>query len=142
MLSCIPDMAIDCLLSTGGNTGLFWEKSHIWISYLYPGYGVAHIYMTLRNRQIFEKDCMDLRKTEKNKRGKCCIGGLWGLLLAFSSVILTDCLYFHHCCGNGFCIFYFFIGKPGRTLLTFQDVHTAIDKHRSKLWAPEDSWNQ
>lgn len=49
--------------------------------------------MTLRNRQTFEKDCMDLRKTEKNKRGKCCIGGLWGLLLAFSSVILTVCTF-------------------------------------------------
>lgn len=54
----------------------------------------------------------------------------------------TDCLYFHHCCGNGFRIFYFFTGKSGGALLAFQDAHTAIVKHHSKLQAPEDSWDR
>lgn len=54
----------------------------------------------------------------------------------------TDCLHFHHCCENDFRMFYFFIGKPGRALLAFQDACKQRFEHHSKLQAPDDSWNR
>lgn len=69
---------------------------------------------------------MDLRKNDKNRRGRCCVGGLWGLLLIVGCILLTGYT-FTNIVGMFFCMFYFLPCETGRALTAFQgDVYKDI----------------